>query len=285
MKVLKRIVYKILVFIYGFGINFISFFSTNIAAKITFKVFKKPRGGKLKKSQSDYLHQELDGYFEVNNDKIAYYRWPSNGQKILLIHGWESSSVRWKPYLSTLIDKGFDVYALDAPAHGLSSGKYFTPQLYADAIAHLVEKFNISILLGHSVGAYSALIYAHSKERSSSLKHLLLMAPTGNMVKFMDRFFKLLGLRDTIKEQYYKNLKSEYLEEPEYFNSYNLIKNIQLKGLLIHDINDNTLPFSDSLLIAENWPKGTFIQTEGFGHRLKSTEVKNAIFNYLDQVS
>ena len=52
------------------------------------------------------------------------YRWLGKKETILLAHGWESNSFRWKDLivkLDTALD--YNVIALDAPAHGRSSGE------------------------------------------------------------------------------------------------------------------------------------------------------------------
>ena len=279
---MKSLKFRILVSSIGLYINLVSFFSKEAAANIAIRIFKKPRNGKLKPEQEKYLKTHFDHNFISNGYNIACYRWPGKGPKILLLHGWESSSVRWKPYIEDLRSRGFDIYAIDAPAHGLSGGKYFTPILYADAISQIAKQQNFNVIVGHSVGAYATLIFNKRPARPESIKDLILLAPTGKIRDFMHSYFDILKLRSAIRDHYFRQFQKLYNQELSYYDSDRLIAETNITGLLIHDKKDLTLPYKDSVLIAKNWPEGQFVTTEGYGHRLKSTEVKRIIFNYLD---
>jgi len=261
------------------------FFNPEKAANIALKLFSSPRAGRARDFQRDYLEEHIKGYIISDSIKLCYYNWPGTGDRILLVHGWESNSSRWKPYIADMVDRNYDIYALDAPSHGLSEGKYFNPQKYADGVAQLVEKYNINILLGHSVGAYTSLIYAQREDRNESINQLMLLAPTGKLQYVIDQFFNILGLNKKMREAYNDNFKKIFHFEPHQFDSDKLIKGIGLNGFLMHDKNDRTLPFKDSVLIADNWPQAKFVITEGYGHRLKSSEVKEELFKYLDETS
>lgn len=270
---------------YSILINMVSLFSKEKAAEMAINIFKRPRNGRPKGRHLEYLKKHKAGQFQSQGLSHSYYHWSGKGDSILLLHGWESNSVRWKPYIEDLQKRDYNIYAFDAPAHGLSEGHYFTPELYADAIQDFLEKHNIKIILGHSVGAYATLIYCKRPIRSDHLKHLILLAPTGKIRDFMNRFFDILKLNTSIRDHYFNNFQKLYQHELEYYDSDNLVQGIGLDGILIHDKNDITLPYKDSELIAANWPEGKFITTEGFGHRLKSTEVTKQIFAYLDTLS
>jgi len=246
------------------------------------RLFQKPRHGAIPEKQSQYLKAHAFTSFISNNTTIQAYRWPGSGKRILLLHGWESNTARWKIYMEQFKKRNFDVYAIDAPAHGLSGGDVFSPELYADAVQDFIDKNPCNILIGHSVGAYTALLYARRSKKPENLSHLILLAPTGRLGDFMDRYFSILGLRKAIRKYYFDNFESMYGRKIEYYDSDNLVQNLDLPGLLIHDKNDETLPFKDSQDIAHKWTQGLFIPTEGFGHRLKSTEVTRHMLNYID---
>ncbi|HMP30996.1 MAG TPA: alpha/beta hydrolase, partial [Saprospiraceae bacterium] len=70
----------------------------------------------------------------VGGEKVQVYQWGSGEQKVLLLHGWASSSFWWRHHIKTLTEAGFKVYALDAPGNGLSEGRRLTIMLYAAAV-------------------------------------------------------------------------------------------------------------------------------------------------------
>ena len=113
---------------------------------------------------------------------------------------------------------------------------------------------------------------------------MILMAPNGRLRYLLESYFNVLGFSKRMRSAYLKNFEKVYGNPPEAYDSHVLIKDIGMHGLLIHDRNDRVLPHEESLLIAEAWPQCTFHTTEGYGHRLRSSEVKDLILDYLDSI-
>ncbi|KAB7504820.1 putative serine hydrolase [Armadillidium nasatum] len=98
---------------------------------------------------------------------LAIKVWNEYGQKtpILALHGWMDNAGTWDN-LCPLIDNDYPIYALDFPGSGLSShpptdvGTYFTDLLVTvdKVINHF--KWKKLILLGHSMGGATSLLYA-----------------------------------------------------------------------------------------------------------------------------
>ncbi|MEO1075318.1 MAG: hypothetical protein AAFX41_05055, partial [Bacteroidota bacterium] len=64
--------------------------------------------------------------------EIQLYRWPAaagttppgtSPKTALLVHGWEGDALNFVAFVGPLRKAGFDVVALDGPAHGASSGE------------------------------------------------------------------------------------------------------------------------------------------------------------------
>jgi hypothetical protein len=109
------------------------------------------------------------------------------------------------------------------------------------------------------------------------------MAPTGKLREFMKQFYDFLNLSDKVRSAFEDNFRSTYGHTLDYYDSDNLIKKVSVGGLLIHDKEDAILPFNDSEKIAKVWTKGKFIQTKGYGHRLKGPIIKEQIIDFLKQ--
>lgn len=248
-------------------------------------LFQTPRGQKLSPNQKIYLASNQKETIIHNGETIPYYNWKGNGKNVLMLHGWESSSYRWKPYLKDLNKLDINVYAVDAPAHGRSNGKKFSPKEYAGVIKSIVEREKIDTIIAHSVGAYATIIYASEQETPAYLKNLILMAPTGKLRDFMKQFYDFLNLSDKVRSAFEDNFMSTYGQPLDYYDSANLIKKVNVGGLLIHDKEDAILPFKDSENIAKVWTKGKFIHTKGFGHRLKGPIIKEQIIDFLKKNS
>jgi len=278
---LKKLLLKTAVFYYSSLINGISVFNKKKAAAKAMSVFQTPRGKKLTPMQKSYLESFEKNKLKQSGENIPYYNWKANGNRILLLHGWESSSYRWRPYLKDFNDLNLNVFTVDAPAHGRSTGNKFSPIEYAEVIKTIVEKEKINTILGHSVGAYATIIYASENKTPSHLKKLILLAPTGKLRDFMKQFFDFLNINTKVRLAFEENFKKTFNQPLDYFDSDNLIKKVTVGGFLIHDKEDKTLPFKDSIDISKNWKDSSFIETQGYGHRLKGQYIKDLIIKSL----
>ena len=98
------------------------------------------------------------------NGREVNYKIAGQGQTILILHGWGSSSDSWLKVQNALVRQGMQVYSIDLPGFG----KTHPPEIvwgvkeYADFIKSFVDTvklFNF-ILLGHSFGGQVASMYA-----------------------------------------------------------------------------------------------------------------------------
>ncbi|MFT4024893.1 MAG: alpha/beta hydrolase, partial [Flavihumibacter sp.] len=119
-------------------LNMTAVFSRKRAAAQAFAIFctpfrrsKKPEPPVFKKAER--LQLQADGI------RITGYRWnKGGGERIMIIHGFESAARNFDRYIAPLVKKGFEVISLDAPAHGASGGKRITLPLYVKSIEALV---------------------------------------------------------------------------------------------------------------------------------------------------
>ena len=62
---------------------------------------------------------------------------------------WESNSNRWRYEIEKLQTEGYDIIALDGPAHGGSGSDTFNAILYSEFINVVSQKFKPTVFLGH----------------------------------------------------------------------------------------------------------------------------------------
>ena len=135
-------------------------------------LFTTPRAGKINEEQSDFLHTAYQEELKYENHRIMTYRWLGTKQTILLTHGWESNSARWKKLIIALKNKGFNVVALDAPAHGRSGSSVFNAICKASkplltpmqCFTWLKAAYSFSNILTFSPNIYQALSKKFSKD-------------------------------------------------------------------------------------------------------------------------
>jgi pimeloyl-ACP methyl ester carboxylesterase len=127
--------------------------SKSRAAARAFDLFCTPQSRTLKELPAVFKEAEKL-HFKFQNHSISGYRWNKGaGRKAMIIHGFESSVVNFDKYVGPLVNKGYEVLAFDAPAHGRSSGKKITAILYRDLIKYIHREFGpVQSFVAHSFG-------------------------------------------------------------------------------------------------------------------------------------
>ncbi len=99
----------------------------------------------------------------VNGLKLHYYRTGGNELPLVLTHGISDDGLCWTPVAEALAEK-YDVIMVDARGHGKSDAPLngYTLRNLGVELAGLIQalKLDKPILLGHSMGAITALIAA-----------------------------------------------------------------------------------------------------------------------------
>ena len=285
MTYLKKIQFKITVSAVRAYLHALHTVSAPKGGEKAFLIFSKPRKGRLNETETEFLKtakwESLDITIPNNSPfTVQTYHWSGEKQAILLAHGWESNSARWKPLISKLQKQGHTIIALDAPAHGATSGSVFVPIDYAACIAEVIEKYKPVALVGHSVGGYAAA-YSIAHFKTPSVKKLILLATPSNLNQIFDAFLNFLKLSPKLHRAFYHHIKKKYGKTSEEFALEHFADKIQATGLIIHDTQDELIQPNDAKIIQKSWGKAELIMTEGLGHRLRDEKVYKAILNFL----
>ncbi|MEP1487087.1 MAG: alpha/beta hydrolase [Algibacter sp.] len=264
----------------GFFINFMGVFSSKYAAQLAIKLFSSPQKGHVKPNESDYLSEAIQDDIICNGLIIKTYRWTGNKDTILLVHGWESNTFRWKDLIKLLTHLDYNVVALDAPAHGGSQGDTFNAIIYAKWINEVSKKFKPSAIIGHSVGGMATVFSLYNYQLPFVKKTVLLGAPS-NFKGVLSRYVNMMSYSNKVTKAIDQYILKHFNHLPEYFSASNFSKEFKVKGLVIHDEKDKIIPYQDGLDFKKNYKNSEFISTEGFGHGLKSETIYNHIIHFL----
>ncbi|MBG6128590.1 pimeloyl-ACP methyl ester carboxylesterase [Aquimarina sp. EL_43] len=271
---------KYLPLIIGKYIQFLFLFYPKKAINKAYILFCTPRKGKILPEQEDFLEEAEDEMVLIDTIYIQTYRWSSMGETILLVHGWESNTHRWKVLIQKLHKKGFNVIAFDAPAHGNSTGKILNVPLYTKCLQKIVELYRPNHMIGHSVGGMATIFHQYTYQ-NKEIEKLIVLAPPSELSRIMKGYQEVLKLSPKFMKalnHYFKEKHGFYFDE---FSMVNFAKNLVVKGLLIHDKNDDIAPYSEAESISKNWNNAQFITTENYGHSLFFDEVDNMIIDFL----
>ncbi|WP_053975697.1 alpha/beta hydrolase [Mangrovimonas xylaniphaga] len=270
-----------LVKLVGLSVNTSSFISKSFAAERALNIFSTPLKGRPNEEQSDFLNTAFKEELQYNNIPIMTYRWLGKKETVLLVHGWESNSARWKNLILELKTKDYNIVALDAPAHGNSGSKRFNALLYSEFINVVAKKYSPSIIIGHSVGGMASVYFQHTHQISSIQKMILLGAPS-EFSGILNRYVEMLGYNRRVSNQLNSIIRDRFGVTPKEFSTSKFISNITPKTLIIHDELDKIIPYQDAILLKNAYHNSKLITTNGFGHSLNNATVSNHIHSFLE---
>lgn len=265
----------------GASLNFYSFISVNRAAEKALQLFATPRKGAHTETHEQFLNTAQKETLTYTNLNIATYTWRGNGPTVLLLHGWESNAARWKKKIKTLLEEGYSVVALDAPAHGKSGSDTFNVILYAEFVNIVAIKYQPKIIIGHSVGAMASVFFIY-KYQMTIVDKLVLLGSPSNFEDVFKRYVIMMGYNKAIEKQLDTIIYNRFGEYPSYFSVARFVKTISQKGLLIHDTEDKIIPYTDAELINKNYTNAELITTSGFGHPLKDKSITDHIMKFIN---
>lgn len=276
----NKIIQKFLPKLMGFRLMALYKIKPEKAVYKAFKLFCTPRGSFVKPHQKDFLNAHKSEQLLFKKIKIQTYRWEGSGPKVLLLHGWDSHTFRWKDLIKHLRSKGFDIMAFDAPAHGNSEGNLLSVPIYNEVLNEILKIFKPEILIGHSMGGMTA-VYNQHKFRDSNIKKMVLLGAPSDLKRIMDGFQKILGLSYKFMNATEKYFRQRYGYRFEEFNSKDFAKDLKIPCLIIHDKYDKIVPCKEAYDINIALKNSELMITEGAGHSLHKSKIYKRILNFL----
>jgi esterase/lipase len=242
--------------------RFLGTISPAYAAKQARDLFLTPKRYPIKPWEEN---MELRGRRINAGFGLSAIVWGKSERRILIAHGWESRATQMSGFVDVLVARGFEVVALDGPAHGHSKGTRANPYLFAKAVAHAHKNLGpFERVIGHSMGG-NAIATAMSEGMQCS-KVVLISSPS-SIDNVLKRFASFIGLPKLSGKQFIAMVEENVGKSTELLNTAENISKLAIKGLVIHDKSDIEIPYTEALEITRNWDGASLFATEGFGHR------------------
>lgn len=246
----------------------LSFLSKRKAAEKAFELFCTPQL-RTKKDIPAIFEKSEKIEFSFEENIVRGYRWNHPSQKkLLILHGFESSVINFENYVEPLIEKGYEVLAFDAPAHGRSSGKTITVIAYKNLVHHIWNNYGpVDSFITHSFGGLTLCLALEEIPHSGSTK-IVLVAPAAETKTAIDNFFKLLRLNDDVRKEFDQLIKEQGGQPPEWYSVSRTAPKIKGQVLFLQDEDDRMTPLSDvKPIMDKNYSNFHFVISEGLGHR------------------
>jgi len=249
-------------------LNMLAIVSKQKAAEAAMKIFSTPF--RKSKKQTPPVFQKAEMLtFKLDGDMISGHRWNSGKEKkVLIVHGFESSSKNFDRYIMPLVKKGCEVLAFDAPAHGGSGGKQVNLLMYVKMLHHIHDLYGpFHGYLSHSFGGLAITHFLEKVPHDENVR-LVLIAPATESTSAIDSFFRILQLGTDIRKEFDQLIYDRSGVAPGHYSIRRAIKNIKARILWFHDEDDELTPIEDALRVRdENHLHIEFVITKGLGHR------------------
>ncbi len=260
-------------------------FSTRKTAEKAFELFCTPFLKTVTREPAIFKTAEVLS-FNLEGIKINGYRWNKDCEhKILILHGFGSAAHNFHRYISSFINKKYQVLAFDAPAHGLSEGATVNAKQYSEMIEEVFKCYGpINSFLAHSFGGMALSLALENIPHDENTK-IAFIAPATETITAVDEAFRILQITNKAVRTNFDHIifeKSGHL--PNWFSINRAMENIKANILWIHDEDDDITPLKDALKVKEKEFKNIeFVITKGLGHRkiYRDAAVKERVVIFL----
>lgn len=280
---MKKSFGKLVTHTLGLYFNLASWVFPKTIAEKAFLLFCTPRKGKVRNGQRGFLEDAKDLILEQGNVNVQTYRWKGSGATILLLHGWESNTFRWRNFIPRLQKENYNIIAMDAPGHGNSSGNLLNLPLYSSCAQEVINTYSPKYVIGHSLGGMAILYNMYKYEADNKMvEKIITLGSPSELSDFMRQFKNILGLSDRmmrlIENHFTEHFQAKFVD----FSSPKFAKDISQKGLLIHDELDKIAPYWSSEQVHASWKNSTLVTTKGLGHSMHQDKVREQIVSFLN---
>lgn len=202
----------------------------------------------------------------IDGVAIHTYAWgdPATQPYVIFAHGWSSHGTRMARWIQPLRDAGYAVVTFDQAAHGRSGGTHTTlPDFTCHLMAVAKHYGPAAAVIGHSLGgAATALALARGMQAYSAV----LIAPAADPLAAVERFSSLLWLASHLGRRMFARFEGAMRFSANELQAQNNAPRIGRPALIVHDIEDREVPWSEGERWARYWPQSRLLSTRGLGH-------------------
>ena len=209
--------------------------------------------------------------------EVQAYEWPSTeaappaaarpAPTVLVMHGWISHAARLAPLIEALRGQGLRVIALDAPAHGNSSGSSVDLHGFLAAVRAVDAALGPAQgVVAHSFGALTAATWLAGDPPPAGVRAAVLVGLMRDVDWVFSSFTHTLGLRGRTLARLRALFRARYGGYPEEFGTQELARRIRIPVLLVHGEEDELVPAAHSSEVGELLANGEVLLVPGLQH-------------------
>jgi phosphoserine phosphatase/pimeloyl-ACP methyl ester carboxylesterase len=231
------------------------------AAEAALVRFVTPRHTELRPREVEI---QQTGFPLVFGNELVGTRWGA-GPTVLLVHGWEGRGTSLMAFIQPLVDRGFQVVALDGPGHGESPGETTDPMDFALHLTQVGHELGpLAGIVAHSMGAASTAL---AIRRGLQVEKVVLLAGPSSLFGVLERYVRLTGLPEPVAQRFYALMAERVGATEAAMTVAEVCRDFTIPALIFHDPEDVEVPFSDAQEVAAAWPGARLRVVTGPGHR------------------
>jgi pimeloyl-ACP methyl ester carboxylesterase len=242
--------------------------SPALAARWAEVLFRMPRRHRMPAREREWIASAWPLRLGEGRDRVHTWSW-GEGPTVVLAHGWEGRGSQMGALAMALAGAGFRAVALDGPAHGASGRRLSSLPQMAAAIARVARHLGpVRAVVAHSFGAAATSWAVGSGELAA--ERLALVAPGADLQSYIREFGARLGVSAPTTARMVRNLERRLAfswEEGRRPALAGAARAPHLPVLVVHDRDDDEVPWRDGEAVAAAWPRGELWTTSGLGHR------------------
>lgn len=246
--------------------KFLQRISLKLSAKFLSRIFETPPKFKTPERELMFRKSAQSQKLSIPSiqKEVTVYSYGFSKKKVLLLHGWSGRGSQLYHLADKILENRMMVISVDAPAHGLSSGKTTNMLEYLETIKTLDQKFGpFHAAVGHSWGGMSLL---NAMARDFKVEKAVSIGADDKISEvigsFVQKFEGKPGVVPIILNHYSKLFKVEIDE----FDANKAAKKIETPTLVVHDTEDLFVPVSSAYTIRQNLENGALLITNQLGH-------------------
>jgi pimeloyl-ACP methyl ester carboxylesterase len=280
---MKKFISTVSIKIYGLILKLGTPLFPNAIKKLILMRWRKPPRFAMPEREKIAIRSAVANDTQLDDSKIRTWSW-GHGPTVLFIHGWGGRGTQVCSHVEALNQAGFKVVGLDLPAHGESTGSHTNYIGMSTAITAILKNIdNLHSVITHSFGG---LLFAHTYQDMLPLKNIVFICPPKSYQTAFDFFSKTLPLPREITNQIINTVKDATTEDT--YSKFITVKNVMRitqPVLVVHDKNDDVVPFTDGEEVAKNIKNCIFYASEGLGHHriLHDQEIIKVITKFISK--
>ncbi|MCA9905938.1 MAG: alpha/beta hydrolase, partial [Anaerolineae bacterium] len=156
---------------------------------------------------------------------------------------------------------------------------------YGDAVIEAIRQTGPHhVIVAHSFGALATLL-ALAEDPGLQPAKMVALAPMTHIDQHIHLFNHLMNTSPEVDRRFRQQIATCVGRSLERCSAERAVASLTLPALVIHDMDDQIIPFAAGKRLASGWRQATFIATETLGHRrlLTHPEVAEAIVTFIKQ--